>query len=758
MNLINKKIDTHHCEDEPIRIPGLIQPGVILISYGVNDKRITHISNNFSDSSKTPKELINKPISTLLPAPLLDKLEAHFKESNNYFTSIAEPIFSKKHSVIAHQLHDLVILEVEDRESDIPTNENLFSGYNKIISELAKEISLTIAFDIIAENVKLISGFDRVMIYRFDDDWNGEVIAEAKEESLEPFLHLHYPHTDIPSQARELYLKNWLRTIPDVNYKPVEITPYSGPDSENPLDLGMAAYRSVSPIHIEYLKNMGVGATMVSSIIIEDKLWGLIACHHQKPIFIDVSTRSTMEMLSKIVSQFIRFKREKSEYDDEMIRNTHLKKINDKIVSEWSLFEGLFTSGEDLLQLMKADGVVVQSPNKTVRLGEIPTEEELDIIHSKVKKHKKSAWHTYAIGKSFEDIQWSSDIVGLYFLALSPTLDTYIIWFRHAVTKTVNWAGNPHKRKYTPEDRLSPRKSFDSWSEQMKNEAKPWTNTDMKCIQNLEGCVKDFAFLSIEKMEQQVKSKTKELFDAIEQLTSAKELADKTSKLRKEFLANMSHEVRTPLNSMLGLTQMIKARTNEPRTAEWSSLILESSNRLLETVSSILNAAMAESKSETFDNQIFDLTKLLRSNLEVHRPLIENKNLKLILDIKDNLVCYADKQKLNQTLNNIVSNALKFTETGSITISASQYSAIRPEVVIKIEDTGIGMSENYLKQIFQPFSQEKGDLKRAQEGSGLGLYISKNYIDLMGGSIEIASTKNKGTVFEIVLPNTTNEN
>ena len=157
---------------------------------------------------------------------------------------------------------------------------NTYQAVRGTVADLNRASSLQELYDITARAVRALTGFDRVMVYRYDADYNGEVVAEAKRADLNSFLGLHYPASDIPAQARALYEKNWIRLISDVDYAPAPIEPADHPATGAPLDLTYSTLRSVSPIHLEYLRNMGVRASMSISLLRDDKLWGLIACHH----------------------------------------------------------------------------------------------------------------------------------------------------------------------------------------------------------------------------------------------------------------------------------------------------------------------------------------------------------------------------------------------------------------------------------------------------------------------------------------------
>lgn len=284
-------VDLNNCEKEPIHIPGLIQPHGVLLAVTQNkDNRIVQASRNTDVLLGVAADaLLGTSMADLVGPEQLNMLlerSVNAKETADLqyiiiqikVAGVPEDFFC-----ILHESEGLMIVELEPASIDQSDSTNDFDWIRTFFGRLKHTANRIEASQAAAEQVKEMLGYDRVMIYEFDEQWNGKVIAEAKEEGLEPFLGHHYPASDIPKQARELYLRNWLRTIVDVNYVPVPITPVLQPLTGKPLNLSLSILRSVSPLHIEYLQNMGVGATTTISLINNNKLWGLITCHHYSP-------------------------------------------------------------------------------------------------------------------------------------------------------------------------------------------------------------------------------------------------------------------------------------------------------------------------------------------------------------------------------------------------------------------------------------------------------------------------------------------
>lgn len=237
----------------------------------------------------------------------------------------------------------------------------------------------------------------------------------------------------------------------------------------------------------------------------------------------------------------------------------------------------------------------------------------------------------------------------------------------------------------------------------------------------------------------------------VQDLQVAKDMAEEMNRLKTNFLSNMSHEIRTPINGILGLSQVIDMETDNPDIKSYVRLQQQSGQRLLDTITSILDLSRLESKNSQLVLKVIDITKLTLECIHSLASLARKKGLSFSYRPSEEVLqCLADETMLYQVINNIVGNAIKFTETGSIDVST--YAMNNVNAVIAIRDTGIGISDEFLPRIFNPFEQESSGRSRSHEGTGLGLSISKRYIELLGGEIVVQSRKDHGSTFEIILP------
>jgi signal transduction histidine kinase len=240
---------------------------------------------------------------------------------------------------------------------------------------------------------------------------------------------------------------------------------------------------------------------------------------------------------------------------------------------------------------------------------------------------------------------------------------------------------------------------------------------------------------------------------SVDELKKAKEMAEEMNRLKSNFLANMSHEIRTPINGILGISQVIELETDSDEIKNYVNLQKQSGKRLLNTITSILNLSRLEAEKSDLTLKIVELNQLVEDNLKPFEELARAKKLDLVKNIYvGELQCLGDDSMLHQVFNNIIGNAIKFTEQGSVTIQTNINTANIQQATFTVEDTGIGISEEFLPRLFNPFEQESNDPYKSHEGTGLGLSISKRYIELLGGEIKVSSVKGKGSRFEVVLP------
>jgi len=456
-----EEVDLTNCDREPIHISGHIQPHGVLLVVQEPQLEILQVSENTLHLlGFAPESAIGQDLSLLFDRVQLEKLKAclrneNLKTVNPIKLYVERPGKSLEFDCILHRVQEVLMVELELATSQ--ENLSVFSFYHSVratVSKIQSAKNLKDLCQVTVEEVRQISGFDRVMVYQFDPEGNGAVIAEDKAEKLSPFLGLNYPSSDIPKQARQLYSLNWLRLIPDINYKPVPIVSGQNAVTTQPRDLSFSVLRSVSPIHIEYLQNMGVAASMSISLIKDKELWGLIACHNYTPKYLNYELRAACEFIGQVMSLELQSKEGNEDYDYKL----HLKSLQTKIFEDISTSENLsqvlVKCQHNLLEAVNAQGAAIVFGDNCYRVGQTPQGESLKYLTQWVQKHlKQEIFYTDSLTKCYPEAEEFKDTAsGCLAIAISPTQKIYVLWFRPEVIKTVNWAGNPNKPLQTDED------------------------------------------------------------------------------------------------------------------------------------------------------------------------------------------------------------------------------------------------------------------------------------------------------------------
>ncbi|WP_420409280.1 HWE histidine kinase domain-containing protein [Hoeflea sp.] len=477
-----EKTDLTNCDVEPIHIPGSIQPHGCLLAC---DETATTVVR-YSDNAPSMLGLENPPADQKLNAVVGRELSHAIRNAltrsrdgggSSLLFGMAGPN-GNRFDIAVHRFKGAAIIEFEPAENDVAEPMELSR------TMLGRIASISSTEKLVANSVRLLQAmldYDRVMIYQFEPDGSGQVVGEAKRAHLESFMGQYFPATDIPQQARELYIKNPIRIISDANFKPIPVVPVLDEAGE-PLDLSFAHLRSVSPIHCEYLRNMGVGASMSISIIIDGALWGLIACHHYGPKTLSMAERVAAELFGEFFSLHLNALRHKTSLDASAAARTALDGLLQQAVHAKDINSLLRSRLEDFAQLIPADGVAMWLDGKLSVTGTVPPESQIpDLARFATTVAEGRIWATHKLSDFVDGAEAFSDQAsGMLVVPLSQRPGDYVMYFRREVIQTLNWAGNPEKSYETGPlgDRLTPRKSFAIWKETVRKQSKPWTEEE----------------------------------------------------------------------------------------------------------------------------------------------------------------------------------------------------------------------------------------------------------------------------------------
>ena len=485
-------VDLTNCDREPIHIPGAIQPHGILLTMTEPDLVIRQTSENLPSAlGRSVADVIGRPVWEVLGdacAAVVRDLAQRTHEAEPPVAPVlvagrgpGEP--PQEQQLKVHRSDGLLVAELEPRSAGVdPT---LF--VREVSEAMAGMQGASGVADVsqrAAEEVRRLTGYDRVMVYRFDADGHGEVIAEACEESLRPFLGHHYPANDIPRQARALYLRQTLRLIVDIDYEPSVIIPSDNPLTGAPLDLGLSTLRSVSPIHLQYLRNMGVTGTMVISLTRDGELWGLIACHHYSPYYIDHSVRAACQFIGEMLSfQFAREEESDLAREREGLRATRLELLG-LVRSAQTLSAALHAGADLLLELCHADGVSVLLDGERIAFGDVP-DPSIEAQIAQELPREGGIGVTDRLRGELPDVARHSGLCGALVIDLPRGIGQRIVWYRREWRHEVTWGGDPSE-SLAPDlstrdaKDLSPRRSFEAWSQAVLGRSRPWRAAEVE--------------------------------------------------------------------------------------------------------------------------------------------------------------------------------------------------------------------------------------------------------------------------------------
>lgn len=736
------------CEKEPIHIPGAIQPFGILLTVDPQWLTVQNASENCAASWHLPaQDLVGRPLSEFMAPEELARIRDYLGSPSpgEQGTVRVRCLLDKDNDareweVRAHRHADTLYLELEPAASAAP---QIFQNtLRDAVRALQGADSLQELADKAAQQVRKIIGFDRVMIYRFDASWNGVVVSEARSPHVASYLGHHFPASDIPPQARAIFLQNWLRVIPDVDYAPAPIHPGRHAGSGAPLDLGKALLRSVSPIHLEYLRNMGVKASLTVSLVDEGKLWGLIACHHAAPLLPHADARAAAELIGQLVSSQLRTKEEQEDRHYKAQINQARARLMGLLEGERDLAHGLAAHLAKMLDMVSAEtsAVALCYANEWTLVGNTPPVAELEKIVAWLAEAfpDTAVFETSRLSSCFPHAAAYKEVAsGLLAMSITRAERDYVLWFRPEVTTTVTWAGAPDKPVRQAGDRLTlhPRQSFDSWKEVVTGTAIPWKSVEVAAVESLRNDVIALALQQEYRKEQE-----------------ARQRAEQLSREKDEMVMMVSHDLKTPLSVITMSFEFL--RRFHPSTDTSVQRMVDRGERAAcmmdKLIANILDVAKIEAGTLDVDLRPENAEDLVREAVNVSSMVASQKGIQLVAaQPSESYTVLCARHRIFQVLSNLVSNALKFTPQGGKVIVSLQ--AQQSEVVFSVADTGEGIPKQNIDRIFERFWQAE-DTRR--QGTGLGLWIAKGIVERHHGRIWAASQPGVGSTFYFTLPRT----
>ncbi len=486
--------DLTNCDQELIRVPGSVQPhGVLLILHPDHLRVIQASSNAEAVLGKWGAAPLGKTIDSLDPElGLLIRRLRGGAELSGIVPAAVRYEDERGVQTLEAMIHRLpkegIAVELEPVLAD-PGGRSAAEVARQVATQLTNGIaaisgapSHAALYDEVVRAMRTLCGHDRVMVYKFDAEGHGEIVAEDRRQDLEPFLGLHYPSSDIPYQARELYLRNRVRVLVDVSYTPAELFPRLSPITGTDVDMSLSWLRSMSPLHLQYLSNMGVRATLVTSLAIGDRLWGLIACHHYSPRWLPYEVRAAAGILSEMVAARLAALDSVAAIETEHIVRTLEDQVVGSLATTGDWRNALFVSPHLLLEAVGATGAVLVHDGALIAAGDVPASDDVRaVVRWLVEQYPgESVVRCDALGRQEPALRHMAGLAaGVMAITVSARSRDYLLWFRPEQQQTVRWAGDPRKPiDLNDPKQLSPRRSFTVWTEVTRGSCRPWSEAE----------------------------------------------------------------------------------------------------------------------------------------------------------------------------------------------------------------------------------------------------------------------------------------
>ncbi len=748
----NDTLNITNCESEAIHIPGSIQPYGYLLALNRSENIIQYCSENCAVLFNRPlNQVLGMPLSEFLKKEDTDSFAAYSAKAEEAEKPFAFSFGNKSYHVTAFSTKENIIMEFEPFIQEGFELPDLFFQTKRFAYSTEKADNLQMLCQDVADETRKITGYDRVMIYRFDKDNNGQVFAESKIDSIEPYLGLNYPASDIPVQARDFFLLNRIRMITNVQLSNVPLYALDENADNKSIDLTLSTLRSSSPMHIQYLINMGVCATFTIALINHGKLWGLIACHHNTPKHIPYYIRIAAHLQGIFLSSQIDVRQLADEFD--LVKQTE-KKLDDlhKIMvgNEQSLAEE-----QTLIQLknlLNADAVVIAYKDTFYKYGPLPKDEKLnDLMNWLNTLIDNGPFQTSKLSDSYPQAAGlGSDVAGVVYLPIGKETKNGIAWTRQELEKTVNWGGDPAKPMNIDagNQSLSPRKSFALWKEAVKGQSAVWQKPEINAASVICSYIQhQFHLAEMQAEELRYLNLNERLKKVNEELTNMNWIS--------------AHDLKEPLRKIQMYASIIleKHQAGIPELVIKNIMRMQSSaGRMQDLIDSLLSYTKVineEKKLENSDLNVIleEIRADLKESIEEKGGSLQWENLPVVKGV--NFL-------LKQLFENLINNSLKFTkeERPPVIVISSKIvdekamkdswpSTEHDYYKITLADNGVGFNPAYKNDLFKMFQRFHG---QQYTGSGIGLSICQKIAEAHGGFIDADGEEGKGAAFNIYIP------
>jgi two-component system, chemotaxis family, sensor kinase Cph1 len=739
-----KNVDLTTCDRELVQYPEAIQPHGVMLTVDDQSNKILHASANCADLlGSAPEAIIGKSAASVLGSAgrdLVGVLHRMALEAGPMHVARESFVGSDRgFNLFAHRSGGLIVLELE--KAGAPAGVPLQKMYAELRADIAKlqeTRSVKEFFDLAVARIRSFTGFDRVMAYRFDEDGGGHVIAEDRRDDVEPYLGLHYPATDIPAPARRLFSMSWVRHLPDVDYVPVPLICAASPAALGPVDMSYASLRSVSVMYSDYLKNMGVKATLVMPLMKEGRLWGLIsAMHHAGPRHLPHETRMAAEFLAHSLSLLMSAKEDAEVFERVLAMNATTERLIQALTRDPDFDKTLGSSGNlpDVLAQVDAEGAAVVSKSRAALTGKTPSVEEVRDLARWIGDQEALVFSTDRLSALYEPAKaFANTGSGVLAVRMGEKRPEMLLWFRPEQIEEVSWAGDPHKPVDVSDTegavRLRPRASFALWKESVRFRSTPWRDNEKAAVTKLRLAIGDIVTGRAEKIERISRD-----------LKEAQSDAD-------SFAHAASHDIKDHLHGIHHLATLLHRKQGDRLDEEGRqqvAAILKLTQRMDTLVDALLEHARIGKTALPVEN--VDLDEIVDAVLLSLRPAIAEAHV----DVRrpgrlGHALC--NRELTQEVFANLIGNAVKYNDKADrwVEIGAEHAHPVRYHV----RDNGIGIPEADQETIFKIFHRLHGR-EDYGGGSGIGLAFTRKVVERHGGRIWVKSAPGEGSTFAFTL-------
>lgn len=713
-----------NCDQEPIHICGEVQEYGFLI--GTKDSKITFYSENILNLfSQSPRLVLGKDIKTFFDELQLDINWNNF--SDNQELAIQHITFKEEgYTLSIHTNEGFTFYEIEK----VIPHHKINQEY-KAIQNILKMSDDENIWKLLLHEVQKVIDFDRAMIYQFLYDGSGEVIEESLKPGLESYLHLHYPESDIPAQARALYLKNTVRITSHASGKTY---PILGIQKEK-IDLTYSVTRATSPIHVQYIKNSGFESSFSASIIVNGALWGLVACQNAEPKHLDLQSRLLVETLTRTAANAYGSYRSLQTLEDYQKSNLSNISLRQNLLSEENFAKGLENNIDDIMSTCAAEGMIIKINNEILTHGNVPNLSDIEKIINWSKENNQNFEENIFISNTFcktsgLELDNSAISCGIIISVLGSNTSDMLIWMRKEQGQKIKWAGNPEKETVSEiKDgveiiKFSPRKSFEVWKEYVKDTALPWKTREIESAKWITSVILKASH-----------TKSSQILDLNNQLKELNQELD-------SFSYTISHDLNTPLTVIKLNAQLMKRLIqSDNSTHKYLDNIVSQVDSMSDMIKNVLE--LSKIKKSEIELKKIELDTLINKLAEESKISFDSPHTKIIIENTPEVL--GDPTMVYQVFGNVIGNAIKYSSKSSkptVKIIGEVYDN---EVMYKISDNGIGIDKQDAGKMFKIFSRMSN--ATAFHGNGVGLNIVQHLMEKMGGEISYESETGIGTTF-----------